>query len=59
MMCNGTEGISRGLKPALVAGFDAWAKAQAYLKSKSKNKSNNNKAKRRLGDLKNDRISSF
>ncbi len=33
----GQEGIPRGLKPHSLAILSAWAKAQAYLKSKSKN----------------------
>jgi hypothetical protein len=33
----GQEGIPQGLKPAFVATFDAWAKAQAYLRSNSNN----------------------
>ncbi len=34
----GQEGIPRGLKPQSLAILSAWAKAQAYLRSKSKNK---------------------
>jgi hypothetical protein len=37
-VCIGQEGISQGLKPAFLAGFDARAKAQAYLRSRDNDK---------------------
>jgi hypothetical protein len=37
--------MSPGLKPAFLAGFDAWAKAQAYLRSKNEDNSKGSKTK--------------
>ena len=57
-MVTGKEGMSQGLKPHIVCGFNAQAKARTYLKSNSRfpfgddNKKGGNSKERARGNSK-------